>query len=65
MGFERKKSKKTNAMDVSTIAAEGLSDWQLYKQFGNSVVVQTVEIIFKLINRHFFPKKKVKESLSK
>ena len=65
MGFERKMGKKTYAMDVSTIATEGLSDWQLYKQFGNSVVVQTIEIIFKLINRHFFTKKKVKESLSK
>lgn len=60
MGFERKKGKKTNEMDVGTIAAEGLSDWQLYKQFGNSVVVQTVEIIFKLISRHFFRKIKVK-----
>ena len=60
MGFERKKGKRTNEMDVSTIAAEGLSDWQLYKQFGNSVVVQTVEIIFKLISRHFFRKMKVK-----
>jgi site-specific DNA-cytosine methylase len=65
MGFERKTVKKADAMEVSTIAAEGLSDWQLYKQFGNSVVVQTVEIIFKLIKRHFFPKKKVKVSLSK
>ena len=60
MGFERKTGKKTSAMEVGTIAAEGLSDWQLYKQFGNSVVVQTVEIIFKLINRHFFTKKKLK-----
>jgi site-specific DNA-cytosine methylase len=65
MGFERKTVKKADAMEVSAIAAEGLSDWQLYKQFGNSVVVQTVEIIFKLIKRHFFPKKKVKASLSK
>ncbi len=63
MGFERKIGKNSEAMDVNTIAAEGLSDWQLYKQFGNSVVVQTVEIIFKLINRHFFTKKKAKESL--
>jgi len=63
MGFERKNGKKTNAMEVGTIAAEGLSDWQLYKQFGNSVVVQTVEIIFKLINHHFFTEKKAKESV--
>ncbi len=63
MGFERKKGKNSKAMDVNTIAAEGLSDWQLYKQFGNSVVVQTVEIIFKLINHHFFTEKKAGESL--
>jgi site-specific DNA-cytosine methylase len=63
MGFERKKGKNSKAMDVNTIAAEGLSDWQLYKQFGNSVVVQTVEIIFKLINHHFFTEKKTGESL--
>jgi site-specific DNA-cytosine methylase len=41
-------------MDVRGLNNLGLSDWQLYKQFGNSVVVSTVERIYQLINDHFF-----------
>ena len=34
-----------------------VSDMQSYKQFGNSVVVPTVEKIYQLIAKHFFPEK--------
>lgn len=51
MGFKRgEKIMKTN--ELTKI---GVSQSQLYKQFGNSVVVPTVQIIFKLIQKHFFP----------
>ena len=45
MGFTR--SEKT--MDVKGVKEKGVSDWQLYKQFGNSVVVPVIEKIYKLI----------------
>jgi len=50
---------KLRSMDIKKLNALGLSDWQLYKQFGNSVVVPTVEKIYRLIATHFFPEKKV------
>jgi site-specific DNA-cytosine methylase len=46
---------KLRLMDVKKLNSMGLSDWQLYKQFGNSVVVPTVEKIYQLIAKHFFP----------
>lgn len=46
---------KVRLMDVKKLNGIGLSDWQLYKQFGNSVVVPTVEKIYQLIAKHFFP----------
>ena len=64
MGFSRqvKPAKngipaKLRSMDIKKLNALGLSDWQLYKQFGNSVVVPTVEKIYRLIAKHFFPDK--------
>lgn len=45
MGFTR--SEKT--MDICGVRKKGVSDWQLYKQFGNSVVVPVIEQIYKLI----------------
>ncbi len=58
MGFFRTKSDgEIKGMDVKALREEGLSDWQLYKQFGNSVVVPTVEKIYRLIADHLFPEK--------
>jgi DNA (cytosine-5)-methyltransferase 1 len=62
MGFERcsrnnggiTKSQKSATMDTRKLNELGLSDWQLYKQFGNSVVVPTVEHIYRLISDYFF-----------
>jgi len=54
MGFVRKTSNGKATMDVRGLNKLGLSDWQLYKQFGNSVVVSTVERIYQLIADHFF-----------
>ena len=48
---------KLRSMDIKKLNALGLSDWQLYKQFGNSVVVPTVEKVYRLIATHFFPEK--------
>lgn len=48
---------KVRLMDIKKLNSIGLSDWQLYKQFGNSVVVPTVEKIYQLIADRFFPKK--------
>ena len=45
MGFTR--SEQT--MDIYGLREKGVSDWQLYKQFGNSVVVPVIEKIFELI----------------
>ena len=45
MGFERGGA----TMDTIGLRKKGVSDWQLYKQFGNSVVVPVVEQIFDLI----------------
>ena len=45
MGFTR----SDKIMDVKGLKDKGVSDWQLYKQFGNSVVVPVVGQIFKLI----------------
>ncbi len=63
MGFSRQvepgrngRPAKVRLMDVKKLNGMGLSDWQLYKQFGNSVVVPTVEKIYQLIAKHFFPK---------
>jgi len=53
MGFKRGKT----IMKTDELIKIGVSESQLYKQFGNSVVVPTVQIIFKLIQEHFFPKK--------
>lgn len=53
MGFKRGE----NIMKTIELTKIGVSQSQLYKQFGNSVVVPTVQIIFKLIQKHFFPKK--------
>ena len=65
MGFSRQVEPERNGapakvrlMDVEKLNGMGLSDWQLYKQFGNSVVVPTVEKIYQLIAKHFFPEKK-------
>lgn len=56
MGFYREvEPGKTRSMDIKKLNDMGLSDWQLYKQFGNSVVVPTVEKIYQLIAKHFFP----------
>jgi DNA (cytosine-5)-methyltransferase 1 len=58
MGFFRTKSDgEIKSMDVNALREHGLSDWQLYKQFGNSVVVPTVEKIYRLIADHLFPEK--------
>lgn len=58
MGFYRESEHgKIRSMDIKKLNDMGLSDWQLYKQFGNSVVVPTVEKIYKLIATHFFPVK--------
>lgn len=58
MGFFRTKSDgQIKPMDVKALREQGLSDWQLYKQFGNSVVVPTVEKIYRLIADHLFPEK--------
>ena len=54
MGFVRKTDNGKTTMDVRGLNKLGLSDWQLYKQFGNSVVVSTVERIYQLIADHFF-----------
>lgn len=54
MGFVRKTDNGKITMDVRGLNKLGLSDWQLYKQFGNSVVVSTVERIYRLIAGHFF-----------
>jgi DNA (cytosine-5)-methyltransferase 1 len=54
MGFVRKTSNGKATMDVRGLNRLGLSDWQLYKQFGNSVVVSTVERIYHMIDDHFF-----------
>jgi DNA (cytosine-5)-methyltransferase 1 len=51
MGFKRGKT----IMKTDELTKIGVSESQLYKQFGNSVVVPTVQIIFKLIQEHFFP----------
>jgi DNA (cytosine-5)-methyltransferase 1 len=51
MGFNRGKT----IMKTDELVKIGVSESQLYKQFGNSVVVPTVRIIFKLIQEHFFP----------
>lgn len=57
MGFYRESEQgKIRSMDIKKLNDMGLSDWQLYKQFGNSVVVPTVEKIYQLIAKHFFPK---------
>ena len=48
---------KMRSMDIKKLNDLGLSDWQLYKQFGNSVVVPTVEKIYQLIAKHFFPRR--------
>jgi DNA (cytosine-5)-methyltransferase 1 len=53
MGFKRGKT----IMKTDELIKIGVSKSQLYKQFGNSVVVSTVQIIFELIQEHFFPKK--------
>ena len=53
MGFTRGKT----IMKTDELIKIGVSESQLYKQFGNSVVVPTVQTIFKLIQEHFFPKK--------
>ncbi len=45
MGFTR--SEQT--MDIFGLREKGVSDWQLYKQFGNSVVVPVIEKIFEVI----------------
>jgi len=45
MGFTR--SEQT--MDIFGLREKGVSDWQLYKQFGNSVVVPVIEKIFEII----------------
>jgi DNA (cytosine-5)-methyltransferase 1 len=45
MGFER----DGVTMDTLGLRRKGVSDWQLYKQFGNSVVVPVIEQIFELI----------------
>ena len=45
MGFTR----SDKIMDVKGLKDKGVSDWQLYKQFGNSVVVPVINQIFKLI----------------
>jgi site-specific DNA-cytosine methylase len=45
MGFTR--SEQT--MDIYGLREKGVSDWQLYKQFGNSVVVPVIEKIFEII----------------
>lgn len=56
MGFYRESEQgKIRSMDIKKLNEMGLSDWQLYKQFGNSVVVPTVEKIYQLIAKHFFP----------
>lgn len=56
MGFYRESEQgKIRSMDIKKLNDMGLSDWQLYKQFGNSVVVPTVEKIYQLIAKHFFP----------
>ncbi len=55
MGFYRQVGpENVRSMDIKKLNAIGLSDWQLYKQFGNSVVVPTVEKIYQLIAKHFF-----------
>lgn len=53
MGFKRGKT----IMKTNELVKIGVSESQLYKQFGNSVVVPTVQIIFKLIEEHFFSRK--------
>jgi len=45
MGFTR----SDQTMDIYGLREKGVSDWQLYKQFGNSVVVPVIEKIFELI----------------
>jgi len=53
MGFKRGKT----IMKTDELIKIGVSESQLYKQFGNSIVVPTVQTIFKLIQEHFFAKK--------
>jgi DNA (cytosine-5)-methyltransferase 1 len=56
MGFHRTTAgREIKAMNITALREHGLSDWQLYKQFGNSVVVPTVEKIYRLIAKHLFP----------
>jgi DNA (cytosine-5)-methyltransferase 1 len=56
MGFYREVAPaEFRSMDIKKLNDMGLSDWQLYKQFGNSVVVPTVEKIYQIIAKHFFP----------
>ena len=53
MGFTR----SGYTMDVYRLRDKGVSDWQLYKQFGNSVVVPVIERIFELILKEWEIKK--------